>query len=91
MGETDVRRIQDNMKAVPISEITQPRDGYIAYMNRWWLTDEAGNVFFYRGKAPQCNSSREVAEWVCKRLGFGGVIFLELAFIENHSCESTGY
>lgn len=44
-------------KKISINKITTPQDGFVVYLDRFWITKN-GCVFFYRGYSPQCNSNK---------------------------------
>lgn len=55
------------LKHVTIEKATMVFDGATALCNRWWIVDD-GCILFYRGRAPQCNSQKEIAEAIRDRL-----------------------
>jgi hypothetical protein len=64
-----MKRIEDNMfnkynfKFVKISDLNYPKDGMFSiYADHWWIVTSDGEIMFYKGTSPQCNSSKRIAE-----------------------------
>ena len=71
--------------AIPIEELTRPRNGD-CHTGRWWVTHESGAVFFQmpqgRGWAPQCNGDRRIAERLAANYGEGfHTIIIPVAYL----------
>lgn len=74
--------------AHPIEKLTSfPETGqfFEFIRDRWWCTDGAGNIFFYRKDyhSPQCNANRKLAEKFskAKNTPFVGIIYLPIVYV----------
>lgn len=70
---------------IPIEELTAPKDGYDVLVNKWWATKNGRPVGFKqtlkaKDTYPQCNSNKELAERIAKRLELEPPIFVEMAY-----------
>lgn len=71
---------------IPIEKAITPFDGAIVIADRWWtVVDEC--ILFYKETRPQCNSHKEVAEHLNKRLYPNAECrFIPVVYVE-HRCE----
>ena len=75
--------IESVIEPFPLSDITNPKDGAITYMNNYWLTKD-GNAFkSKRGGSFQCNKDKRVVEHVyAEQLSNGyEVTFIPIAYV----------
>ena len=49
-------------KKINYHDITEPKNGYIVYVDKYWICDEVPERALFYGTSPQCNSSKEVIE-----------------------------
>ncbi|OZB41024.1 MAG: hypothetical protein B7X50_07955 [Alishewanella sp. 34-51-39] len=85
--------MKDKMLHIPISEITQPIDGAIVMLDRWWTVYKEGYVSIYIGGrkpnssgeyrfyTPQCDRSEQIAT----RLGAKKAVFLPIVYFLDKS------
>lgn len=49
-------------RLVDLEDLQSPKNGYICFMDRYWLVTE-GKVLFY-GTSPQCNTDQAVVDHI---------------------------
>ncbi len=65
---------------ITIEEAIKPKDRARVYINKYWSVVN-GCVLFFEGVAPQCNSNKDIAEMVTKKLfPSGQVKFLDIVY-----------
>ena len=72
--------MKDRFIKMKVSDLAQPKDGRMVYMDRWWIVNADEEVLFSRTYSrPQCSTNRGLAE----RLKQEGcrLIFMSLAFV----------
>lgn len=52
---------------VKIEDAITPKDGHIAYVNRWWGVKDGHILFYLSYNGPQCNSNQHIAEYLDKK------------------------
>ena len=87
------RPLTEKYRRVPISELTEPKNGYMRVIkNAWWHVTVNDEVLFYRVRergvhwdAPQCNRDRTVVDF----LPIEGCVSRQIPVIYiPHRCET---
>ena len=66
-----------------VEEISTPKNGYRCVVNNWWSVDPQGRVMLFKGYYPQCNSDKTLAEMLAKKLHYGNVVQIPVAYIRD--------
>jgi hypothetical protein len=74
--------MRNNYITIPLSELTKPQDGYMVYVNRYWILNENNEAMFFRTySSPQCNINKLIAERICNIHLNRKIQFLEIAYV----------
>lgn len=76
----------EDYSQVSLDELQRPKDGFVCYLNRYWLVHN-GNALFY-GNSPQCNKDKRVVEYCLKsNLNADNLecVFVPIAYVSNWS------
>lgn len=52
---------------ISLDKFTTPEAGDVVMTDRWWIVVD-GDVLFFEGRAPQCNSRQDIAEHLRDKL-----------------------
>jgi hypothetical protein len=76
----------------PLTDILTPKEGRICLESRYWKVTNNGNVLFFKEySAPQCNSNKNIADYLCRGSDCPATttVFVEFAFIPHHCIDYT--
>ena len=70
---------------LPLKELTTPKDGYIVYLDRYWLVDEEDHALFAGDfTRPWCNSNKRVTlSFQDNRPLKTSIQFIPVAYVET--------
>jgi hypothetical protein len=61
--------LEDKMIHIPVSEVTEPIDGSVVMLDRWWTVHKEGHISIYTGRRPVCKVTDTYATYTpqCNR------------------------
>ena len=70
-----------------VEEISTPKDNTECHCNKWWALSSEGKVIIWDKYRPQCNSNKDIATMISKKLYSGDVVLIPVAYtdIDNRS------
>lgn len=76
-----------NFKKVPYVDLINPKDGYVVYLDYWWVVTPDSEVLFYTARgaySPQCNKNERIVQMLCKNKHYDGCrpVYVPVAYVK---------